>query len=82
LKANIHDIKGSGGGFGFPQISEIAGKIEFQLLKEDFSSTASLIEDLASICERIYKGMSTQSGSSISTGMNNQGATRITTSGG
>ena len=56
LKALIHDLKGVGGGMGFPMITEISQTIEFQIAKQSFSEVTSSINELNSLCERIYLG--------------------------
>lgn len=48
-----HQLKGRGGGFGYPIVTEVASKIEFQLASENYPSVKSLVSELNSICERI-----------------------------
>ena len=48
-----HQLKGNGGGYGFPMVSEIASKIELQIENKDYPSVEHLVEELESICGRI-----------------------------
>ena len=48
-----HQLKGRGGGFGYPVVSEVASKIEFQLASQNYPSVKSLVTELNAICERI-----------------------------
>ena len=53
LKHIIHQLKGTGGGMGFPIISKIAGKIQFQIANEDHQEINKLIIDLGKIINQI-----------------------------
>ncbi|MCG6970107.1 MAG: response regulator [Gammaproteobacteria bacterium] len=53
VKFISHQLKGRGGGFGYPMVSEVASKIEFQLASENYHSVKSLVNELNHICERI-----------------------------
>ena len=48
-----HQLKGNGGGYGFPMVSEIASKIESHIEKQDYPSVEQLVEELDTICDRI-----------------------------
>ena len=48
-----HQLKGNGGGYGFPMVSEIASKIESQIENQDYPSVKHLVEELDTICDRI-----------------------------
>ncbi|MGD8940572.1 MAG: ATP-binding protein [Gammaproteobacteria bacterium] len=48
-----HQLKGRGGGFGYPMVSEVASKIEFQLASQNYPSVKTLVSELNNICERI-----------------------------
>lgn len=52
----VHDLKGTAGGFGYPDLSQLAIDIETSLKEKDRDCTASLIEQLESMCQRIYQG--------------------------
>jgi len=56
LKQEIHDLKGLGGNFGFPIISQIAKQIEDKLTQQLYDSIAPLLEELHSTCQRITLG--------------------------
>lgn len=56
VKQITHNIKGGGGGFGYPILSEVAAKIQFQLAGENYSAVRSLVTELDSIYDRIDKG--------------------------
>ncbi len=47
LRSQAHQIKGVGGSFGMPELTRLAGAMEFQLLRGDLSEVADLIEDMA-----------------------------------
>lgn len=52
----VHQLKGSGGGYGFPQISTAADKLEQRLLTltdNEITSASSELQVLISICDRI-----------------------------
>lgn len=53
VKAISHNLKGLGGGMGFPIITAVAKKIEIELSAEDYSSVENLISDLNGISKRI-----------------------------
>jgi HPt (histidine-containing phosphotransfer) domain-containing protein len=53
VKFVSHQLKGRGGGFGYPMVSEVASKIEFQLASQNYPSVKSLVSELNHICERI-----------------------------
>lgn len=57
LKKSAHDLKAVGGGYGYPQISEVAAKIEFEVAKRDPAAAAPLIEELSALAERIVQGV-------------------------
>jgi PAS domain S-box-containing protein len=47
LRSQAHQIKGVGSSFGMPELTRLAGAMEFQLLRGDLSEVANLIEDMA-----------------------------------
>jgi CheY-like chemotaxis protein/HPt (histidine-containing phosphotransfer) domain-containing protein len=53
VKHVSHQLKGRGGGFGYPMVTEVASKIEFQLASENYPSVKSLVSELNHICQRI-----------------------------
>ncbi len=46
LRVQAHQIKGVGTNFGMPELTRLAGALEFQLLRGDLIEVTSLIEDL------------------------------------
>lgn len=57
LTTLTHQLKGAAGGYGFPSISERAGRVE-HALREGVSDAAALrpqVEDLIALCERARK---------------------------
>ena len=57
LKAAIHDIKGTGGAFGFPMLTELAIKIEFQIAKSDNLEVATSVTLLNTLCQNIRRAV-------------------------
>ena len=53
-----HDLKGLGGGHGFPGLSELAGRIEFDYVKQDREAIARNFDELDIMLKRIYSGVS------------------------
>jgi len=51
----IHDMKAVGGGYGFPQLTEVSHRIE-QALMQDVSGVTCLIQELEVLCVRILRG--------------------------
>lgn len=56
LKAKAHDLKAVGGGYGFPQVTEVAAKIEFEIAKKDEPGLAVQVERLRALGRRIARG--------------------------
>jgi CheY-like chemotaxis protein len=57
LKDETHQLKGLGGGYGYPEITRLAAKLEFQILNQNQLEIESLIASLNAYCERIYAGV-------------------------
>ena len=57
FKKTAHNLKGMGGGFGFPQISDLGGRIEFEFAKEDAAAITKSIEEVESLLARIQYGI-------------------------
>jgi len=55
-KKEIHDLKGMGGNFGFPVLSQIAKQIETEINLQQLDSIATLLQELKSILLRIQLG--------------------------
>ena len=61
LKTLTHDLKGVGGGMGFPMLTKLAQTIEFQLAKESYKEINNSINELNTMCESIYQGHNSDS---------------------
>lgn len=57
LRKHAHDLKGVGGGYGYPQLTEIAGRIGFQVAKEDYSEVNESVAELVRLSQRIIDGV-------------------------
>ena len=56
LSQILHQVKGLGGGYGYPEISDIAAKIEFQLINENYQEVSNLLTGLYNLFERAVLG--------------------------
>ena len=56
LAQAVHDLKGTAGGFGYPELTSLAKDIEVSLKQKDHDATEHLLEQLAIMCQRIYRG--------------------------
>lgn len=54
----LHDLKGTAGSYGYPQLTQLAQTIETQSKQQDKQSIATLLDELNEMCERIYQGLS------------------------
>jgi len=57
IKDIVHQIKGSGGGFGYPIITERAAQMEFQLIGENYSEVTILFDELQILMLRAKSGL-------------------------
>jgi signal transduction histidine kinase/DNA-binding NarL/FixJ family response regulator len=57
LQELIHNLKGMGGGFGFPQLSEQAAIIEKQIRQNNINAVAQSIEELTVLSRHIRAGV-------------------------
>jgi CheY-like chemotaxis protein len=53
--AATHQLKGMGGSFGFPDLTDLAGRIEDRLARNDFEEVSSLVKRLVILCQRIQQ---------------------------
>jgi len=53
LSLLVHDMKSVGGGYGYPQLTDVSQRIEVALAKGNFMAVAGLMHELDSICKRI-----------------------------
>ncbi len=56
LKAQIHQVKGTGGAFGFPLLTEVAREIHLELSNKKYANLSKLMSELNNIYERIEAG--------------------------
>ncbi|VAW77662.1 diguanylate cyclase/phosphodiesterase (GGDEF & EAL domains) with PAS/PAC sensor(s) [hydrothermal vent metagenome] len=56
LKKEVHNLKGMGGSFGYPQLSVLAGNIQFDITKEDFAEVERSVLVLEQLVEAILLG--------------------------
>ena len=56
IKDVAHQLKGLGGGYGYPGITQLAAKLEFQVVNKNQLEVDSLIAGINAYCQRIYTG--------------------------
>ena len=57
LRHNVHDLKGTGGNYGFNELYKLMQDFEFELTKENYNVIQSLIIKLESLIIRIKAGL-------------------------
>lgn len=60
MLSQIHKLKGMGGMYGYMDLSQIAGKIEFQLINKDYKNADTLIQEMRSMIAQINSGIDTE----------------------
>lgn len=53
LRIAAHQLKGSGGGYGYPTLSDQAAKLEREAKKRALSDCVNSVEQLKRLCERV-----------------------------
>jgi len=53
MQRQIHDLKGLGGGMGYPALTNVARDIELQLKVGDYYHMPDLMQQLEYLCQRI-----------------------------
>ena len=53
LRAAAHQLKGSGGGYGYPVLTELAAKLEKQANAGSLETCATQINELKELCKRV-----------------------------
>ena len=53
LRMRAHQLKGAGGGFGFPQLSELAAELEHACDSHDSAQTAMALEAIVGYLNRV-----------------------------
>lgn len=61
MQATAHDLKGIGGGFGYPLLSELAEKLELELKNKNYKDVRTLLNQIDIMCQRIGFGKSSDS---------------------
>jgi HPt (histidine-containing phosphotransfer) domain-containing protein len=57
LKDKVHDLKGLGGGYGYPQISEVAMSMENDLRGKTYNQIRARLDSLEQLLHRIELGL-------------------------
>lgn len=57
LKSIIHQIKGLGGGYGYSMLTELAAKIEFQIISNNYHEVENLFKSLKGLYKRMWAGL-------------------------
>ena len=57
LQDRIHDLKGLGGGYGYPQLSDVANSIELVLLSKSPEQIPDQVNQLRMLTQRIQVGL-------------------------
>jgi len=52
----IHQLKGVGGGYGYPMLTELCSDIEVQIKNESAENISSLLQEFNIMCEKILAG--------------------------
>lgn len=53
LRSRAHQLKGAGGGFGFPQLSELAAELELASQSQDAAELGEKLESIVGYINRI-----------------------------
>jgi len=56
LKSVAHNLKGLGGGYGYPQVSTLAARLEFEVLKKDPDAAGARLAEMQILARRIERG--------------------------
>ncbi len=54
-QSKSHDLKGTGGTVGFPDITEVAGRMNVQIINGDYGQAALTCTELEDLCQRILE---------------------------
>ena len=57
LQDQAHNLKGVGGGCGYPQVSAVAAELETAAARGDAAAVGALLDDLQWLAQRITRGM-------------------------
>lgn len=59
LREQVHNLKSTGGGHGFMEISKVASTMEFELVKNNYDALPNYFDELDKLSHRIDSGQST-----------------------
>jgi len=62
VKNISHQLKGVGGGYGYPMLTELSAKIQFQLESNFYEEVVVLIDELEKMSQQIYLGLYPEKG--------------------
>lgn len=57
LKRKVHDLKGVSDGYGFPHISTLVAKMEFELAKGDWGGIVLVLNEMQGLVKRLVVGL-------------------------
>ncbi len=57
LAGQAHNLKGVGGGFGYPQVSQLAEQLESAALGSDAAGAGRILDELRHLSKRITLGL-------------------------
>lgn len=57
LRQEVHTLKGTGGNFGYPELFEVAKRMEFEIVAKNLDSVGKMIQSLLDIADRIKRGL-------------------------
>jgi PAS domain S-box-containing protein len=58
LQRLAHRMKGSGGSYGYPQLTDVAAKLESAVRADDLAAARPALDQVQDVCRRIEKGRS------------------------
>jgi len=56
MSFQLHNLKGLGGNFGYPQVTKLAARMEFEIKKQDYSKVRASLQELESLFSRLLAG--------------------------
>ena len=57
LSTILHDLKGLGGGFGYPEVTELAARMEFEVKKGGYDELAGSLVELKTMITRMMNSI-------------------------
>ena len=61
LRGLAHQLKGAGGSYGYPMLTEAAGTLEGAAKAKDVEASTLALKELAELCQRAARGRQTRS---------------------